>query len=278
MLWLTTYNELFSYPAELVNPQNWVDQGLRSIFLSRLSAVWTNLKTFWIVQGQIILAPLMMVGFWKSRAERKVLTGAIVWVGMFLIMSLVFPHAGSRGGYFHAGAGVQPLFWALAGIGMKEVIDWAAEHRGWSRAKNWKVIGSGWIVILLGMTGYLVSQRVIGQDWKRPVWNASYREQRDLAGVLESMSYTPESLVMINNPPGLYYAAGVSAIVIPNGGVETLEQAAGDFQVEVVILEQNHPEGLEELYQQPRSSRTLNYLFSRNGARIFSVATRGGQE
>ncbi len=278
MLWLTTYNELFSYPAELVNPQNWVDQGLRSILLSQLSAVWTNLKTFWIVQGQIILAPLMMIGFWKSRTERKVLTGVFVWVGMFLIMSLVFPHAGSRGGYFHAGAGVQPLFWALAGIGMKQVIDWAAEHRGWRRGKNWKIIGSGWIVILLGMTVYLVNQRVIGQDWKRPVWNASYRVQRDLAGVLESMNYTPESLVMINNPPGLYYAAGVPAIVIPNGGVETLERAAGDFQVEVVILEQNHPAGLEELYQQPRSTRTLDYICSRSGARFFSVTPQGGQE
>jgi hypothetical protein len=65
---------------------------------------------------------------------------------------------------------------------------------------------------------------------------------------------------MINNPPGLYIATDRYAVVIPNGGIDTLLRTAEVFGAEVLILEGNHPDTLDYLYLAPQKENKLEYL------------------
>ena len=46
-------------------------------------------------------------------------------VRQFAVMTVIFPFAGSRGSFFHAGAAFQPYWWIAAPIGLDAVLAWA---------------------------------------------------------------------------------------------------------------------------------------------------------
>jgi hypothetical protein len=66
-------------------------------------------------------------------------------------MSIVFPYAGVRGGFFHAVAPLQPLVWALAAIGLGEFVRWGAERRGWQTKQAWRFFAIGAILFSLAI-------------------------------------------------------------------------------------------------------------------------------
>ena len=76
---------------------------------------------------------------------------------------------------------------------------------------------------------------------------------------------------MVNNPPGYYAATERAAIVIPYGDVETLLKAALRYQAKYVILESNHPQPLDPLYENPEDQIGLNYLATYEDAHIFEI-------
>ena len=61
----------------------------------------------------------------------------------------------------------------------------------------------------------------------------------------------------MNNPPGFNLATGGEAVVIPNGPPETLRQVARKYRVDWIVLESNHPRGLNSLYASPESQTWL---------------------
>jgi hypothetical protein len=75
---------------------------------------------------------------------------------------------------------------------------------------------------------------------------------------------------MINNPPGLYVATDRSAVVIPNGGIDTLLRSAEESGAEVLILEVNHPDALDYLYSEPEKEDKLEYLQTFSDVHYFS--------
>lgn len=259
-LWLTEYNQLFAYPPELINFQTWWNQGLGEILRERLEALFFNLQTAGVVQGYIFLVPLILWGGWKYRSSPAVKAGGAAWLGMLGIMSGMFPHPGIRGSFFHAGAALQPLFWACAAAGMKEFFAWGAHNRNWELHRAKRVLGTGIILLSAGLSLFLVKTRVIGQDFRDPAWNQPYQNYRTVEKTLMELDPDGRAPVMVNNPPGYYAATRRPAVVVPTGGIEAVLQAAVRYDAGYLLLDENYPPELQGLYDHPEDRSGIRYL------------------
>jgi len=269
MLWLTEYNDLFTFEPGKLTFMNWYKQGLNKILRDLIGAFGTNIKTALIVQGQIILVPLIGIGIRKTWQDWGVRSAVFIWGLIFVVMTLVFPFAGSRGGLFHSGAALQPILWALAVVGLMDFITWGVNQRGWIGKQAELVLGLGLTIFLAGMTIFIVQDRVVGGDISQPQWDQSYREHLEIGKELTQLGIDVESLIMINNPPGLYIASDRSSVVIPNGGIDTLIRSAEELGAEMLILEANHPDALDYLYSEPQKESKLEYLQTVSDAHYF---------
>ncbi len=270
-LWLTTYNELYTYPASQLTFARWWGRGLAAILQDRAWALGQNLQTALAVQGQILLAPLILLGGWKSRRDARVALGGLAWLGTLGLMTVIFPFAGARGGFFHSGAAFQPLLWALSALGLHELVSWGAKKRGWKLQQAWRVLGTGIVLLLAGISIFIVQSRVVGAHFSSPAWDASYHKAQKLEQTLQSLGAGAEDTVMVNNPPGYSLVSERPAIVIPNGDVNTLLAAAQEYHAKYLILEANHPQPLDELYDSPHSQGKLRYLQSQDGTHFFRI-------
>ncbi len=156
VLWLRNYDELYIYPASVLTWEHWIRQGLRAILISRGYAFGQNLQTLIAVQGSIFLVPLIVLGLWKLRRERVVQIGLFAWVMTFAIMTFLFPFQGARGGFFHSGAALQPLFWAAVPAGLEVFIAWGIKVRGWKRDQARIIFGSGFLLLSALLTIFIV--------------------------------------------------------------------------------------------------------------------------
>lgn len=269
--WMTQYNDLFVYLPSQITYSNWIQQGRRVIVSNVSGALIANLKTILFVQGQILLAPLMGLGFWLHKKEESV-WGAFAALGLiFVVMTAVFPFAGQRGGFLHSGSALQPLMWVLAACGFDVLINIGVQKRNWEKEKATLLFGLSLVIILGCATGFVYIDRVIGEDIQAPVWNESFHIAREIEKMLGDLGAGPDDLVMINNPPGLYAAAGRQSIVIPDGDIKTVLEAADEFNSSYLILEANHPVGLAEIYLDPVSAGPLEFLATKAGIHYFRI-------
>ena len=269
--WMTEYNDLFVLWPSKITYENWLQQGWRVIISNVGGALTANLKTILFVQGQILLAPLIGLGFWIHK-KKEAVWGAFIALGLiFIVMTVIFPFAGQRGGFLHSGAALQPLMWVLAACGFERLMNIGVQERNWENRKATLIFGVSLVIILACATGFVYSERVIGDDFRDPIWNQSFQTAIDIDKVLGEFGASPEDLVMINNPPGLYAATGRQSVVIPDGDIKTVLEAAGEFNLSYLVLEANHPVGLDKIYQDPVSTGPLEFLSTRSGIHYFKI-------
>lgn len=84
---------------------------------------------------------------------------------------------------------------------------------------------------------------------KLPAWRSADAVYQEIGAWLDAREVPGDTIVMVANPPAFYYHAQVAAVVVPNGDVGTLLAVADRYRVTYVVLDQNHPRGLAELYQ-----------------------------
>lgn len=257
-LWLRNYDELFLYPASQLTPQHLLQAGWRSILGDRLSALGQNLVTLWVVNGLVFQLPLAIIGGWSQRDRPIVRLGAAYGLLLLLAMSLAFPHPGTRGGFFHSSAALMPLLWSLASAGLYTSLRWLAPRRGWQLAKAWSGFGWGVVAVAAVATGFLLYIRQVRPQQTGGGWGTS---QLDYAEVGAWLRQHDPSLgtVAVNNPPGFWLASGLPAVVIPVGGESELAEVVREFAVDWVVLERNHPLGLNELYAEPARASSMTY-------------------
>lgn len=270
-LWLTNYDELYSFPADILTPGYWWASGLEAIIRERLIALGRNLESAWIVQGEIFLAPLILWGLWHWRRDVRVWMGMLVWGMTLLVMSFLFPFAGWRGGFFHSGAAIQPLFWAVVPSGLECFVTWGKRVRNWNVHQATPFFQTGIIGLAILLSLLAVQKRVIGTSFREPVWDKPLMNYLRLESALLEAGALPSDIVLVNNPPGYHIASGRPALAIPNGGEQTLLGVARRYGARYVLLEYDHPRGLEPLYQAPESRPGLEYLFDVNGTRVFRI-------
>jgi hypothetical protein len=270
-LWITQYDELFAYPASLLTPARWLGSGLPEIIRARLWASGQNLQTTVAVQGEIFLVPLVILGAWRLRHDRRVQLGSLGWLATFLVMTVVFPFQGARGGFFHSGAAFQPLWWAVAPVGLQGFIAWGARARGWQSAQAQRIFGAGLVGLAILFTVLITEGRVLGKDLSHPLWGMSAVHYTQLEQSLQEAGAQADEIVMVNNPPGYFIEAGRPAIVTPFGDEQILLEAADFYDARYVLLEFDHAAGLDTLYNSPGDRQGLKYLFSVDGTRIYKV-------
>jgi hypothetical protein len=270
-LWITQYDELFAYPASLLTPARWLGSGLLEIMRARWWALGQNLQTTLAVQGEIFLAPLIILGLWRLRHDRRVQFGSLAWLATFLVMTVVFPFQGARGGFFHSGAALQPLWWAVAPAGLEGFIAWGERARGWQAVQAQRIFGAGLVGLAILLTILITEGRVLGKDLSHPVWGESAVHYNHLEQALLSIGAQAGETVMVNNPPGYFIAAGRPAIATPFGDVQILLKTAHFYNARYVLLEFDHAAGLDTLYNAPGDRQGLKYLFSVDGTRVYKV-------
>jgi hypothetical protein len=270
-LWLTNYDEIFSCPASILTFNHWIDSGLRSILEARAWALGLNLQTVFAVQGEIFLLPLIVAGGWRLRKDPRVKLGVLAWSGIFFAMTVVFPFPGARGGLFHSAATLQPLWWALAPVGLESFADFGVEKRGWQKEQARKVFSWGLVALALFLTivvGYL---RIVGDDDSGLAWNQTPRHYSQIEASLGEHGIAKGEIVMVNNPPGYYIATGRPAIVVPDGDIQSTLAAAQRYHASYLILESNHPQGLNDLYQDAFDLPGLKYLYTLQDTHVFEL-------
>ncbi len=271
-LWLTSYDQLFAYPANSLTFASWWHSGLVEILKVRLWALGLNLENAIAVQGSIFLLPLIMIGLWQLRKENRTFLAILAWGVTLTVMSLVFPFAGARGGFFHSGAALQPFLWAVAPLGLARVITWGARRRGWHEKRALTVLSAGLVGIAALLTAWIVLGRVIGTFNDRQAWGREAATYSQIEKILEKHGAHDEAVVIVANPPGYYLVSDRPAIAIPNGDAQAVLDVAHKYGGRYLILEKGSlPGGLERLYDQLLGQPDFCFLGEVEVARIYVI-------
>lgn len=274
-LWLTDYNELYAYPAAQLTPDRWWASGIEAILGVRWEALGLNVQTAIAVQGMVFLAPFVLAGLWKLRRKRAVQLAVTAWLFTFLAMTLVFPFAGSRGGFFHSGAAVQPLFWAAAPFGLDAFIEWGRRSRGWQPSTAGQVFRAGFLAIAIALSAILTWNRLAGDGSQPAAWNQGadhYRQIDDALTKIIAGDGGAQEAILVNNPPGFFVATGRSGVTIPFGDADTVLAVAGRYDLRYLVLEIDQVRDAADLYTAPADRQGFDYLITVDGAHIYRLA------
>jgi hypothetical protein len=269
ILWLTNYNDTFAFPADRVNMSSWLEAGWVAALKVRLSALRLNLLNAFAAQGGILLFPFILIGYWHLRHEVRTRMAATGWTILLVVMTLVFPLAGARGGFYHAGAAFQPFWWALAPLGLSRLVD-ALHRRNILTARNAGMVFQGSLVLIsVLLTVVIVQVRILQPGWQ-PEEELYVRVEQFL--IEEGAS--PDAIAVVRNPAGYYLVSERPTIVMPPGGPETILALAKRYDAGYFVLE---PGGILEeyhqLYEEFDVNPSLEYLGDVEGARIYAIHT-----
>jgi hypothetical protein len=245
-LWVLDYDELFLYPASQLTIARWWAAGLEALLAPRLAALWANLTSALAVNGYVLLLPLMVVGGWAHRRRVSVRAAALYAGALYLFMSLVFPFAGSRGGFFHSTAALMPLAYALAAAGLEPSARWLAARLHWDPGRTQRLLTT----VALGLAAALSLWALMGKAGVFGRATSFARNRETYAAVAQGLDSVlfEDAVVASVNPPGLFLATGWRSVVLPHGPVETLREVVKAFGVDWIVVEEDHPAGLDDLY------------------------------
>jgi hypothetical protein len=251
-IWLTSYDDLFSYKRE-ISIRSFLAQGLEPILRGRLWALQVNLQTALAVWGMIFLAPLALIGAWVLRCHRLIQLVATYAVFLFMVMTVVFSFPGARGGLFHSGAALLPFIYAAAVVGLDRAVEWAtARRRGWDGVVARRVFGIGLVFLAISLSSFIYYRRVIRNN----TWNTADRYYPAIAVWVAEQR--PDSTIMIGNPPAYRYHGGGLSVIVPNEDLTTTLQTAREFDAIYLVLDNNHPAPLAEIYNNPADYAELS--------------------
>jgi len=271
-LWITGYDELFIYPANQLTVERWLSSGLVSILESRSWALGINLQRSIAEQGLIFLTPLIVYGLWKSRKDNRIQLGILAWLCTFLIMTFVFPYQGARGGFFHSSAALLPLLWSAATIGFSAILDWAHHVRNWN-IKEARIV---FTIAILGFTLFLT----IYSGWSKfakegqapSKWEENHFIYEQVEMAITEFGAGHQEIVLTINPPGFFESTSRPAIAIPDGDILTTIEVAEKYGGRYLVLEKDHPQGLDDLYENPYLPIDgLQYILSVADTHLFVV-------
>ncbi len=266
VLWMTSYDDTFAYPPDRVNIQNWLDAGWQSAFDGRWEAFKLNFANTFAVQGGILLLPFILIGLWRSRADLRIRLAILVWLGLFGIMTLVFPFAGSRGSFLHAGAALQPLWWAVAPLGVDFLVT-KLRQRGLLTPQAFNFFRAMLVMVMVILTIFLVYTRVIEADWAG--FDRSYRQAEQ---ILLQHGASPQDAVVVANAPGYFAVSGRSAVTIPAEDPAILRVLLQRFNARYLVLEKTYmPNSFMPIYNLSQQQPGLKYLGGFEEVRIFAI-------
>jgi hypothetical protein len=266
-LWLANYDQTFIYPPSALSMQSFLALGWKHIIADRLWALNNNLQSGFAAHGGIILFPFIIAGiiyYWK---DERVKLACLAWLILFFVMTFVFPFAGARGAFFHAGAALQPMWWSLAPLGLESIL-LSLRKRGIGNDNNRVVFRSALIMVAMILTVYVVYLRLFTLGWGEGE-DANYPV---IEQFLVQNGIKNDDIVIVRNAPGYYLETGRSAISIPYGGEQAILDAADQFNADYLVLEPAAVlDPIKDLFKDPENSNRFVYLGELDGAHIYKL-------
>ena len=264
LLWLRNYDETFLYPANQLTFGRWIAQGWQAILGARLSALRWNLMNALAAQGELFLVPFILAGAWTHRRDLRVLVGVVAWAALLFVMTLLFPFAGARGGFFHAGAALQSLWWALAPLGLETSVA-AARRRNWFTPRAFTVFRGALVGMAILITAAIIWLRVL------PGWGEGEQTYPELERYLERNGIQAGEPVMVRNPPGYFVMTGRPAVVVPYGDADAMLAVAARYRVHYLIIESAGAAGPIRSVYEDLHNPDLQFLGQIDGTRLFRI-------
>jgi hypothetical protein len=238
-MFLTNYDDLFAYGRSF-DLASYLAWGLGNIVRSKLWALWLGVQSLVVVSGMVFLAPFIIVGWIRvnrGAKERPFLLPCSLYILiLFLVLTLVFTFPGERGSIFHSSIAIWPWMAALAAFGIGLTVDWVASKLAhWQPEKAKRLFSALFIII-----AFLIST-VVGLARLVPDPNIETYK-------LMTADIPLESKVMVGIAPAFYYHTGIAAVSVPNEPIETVLEAAERYGITYLILDQNHPAPLRDIY------------------------------
>jgi hypothetical protein len=238
-IFLTTYNDLFSYGREF-DWRSYLAWGWNNIAQSKLAALSLAAQTFIAVTGITVFTFFFIwawVRYGRQKGTKRFLR-PFSWYTFILygLMVFVFTFPGQRGSLLHSSAALWPWTMALAALGLDVAIDWMAARRATWRPGPAKRLFAPTFVVLVFVVSFAVSTR-------QPL-------QTDQAAIYRAISQIlpADAIVMTGDPPGLYYHTRLRAIVTPNEPPETMLEVARRFNATHLLFDADLPPPLNALY------------------------------
>lgn len=264
--YLTNYNDLFAF-GRTFTLAAYLEWGLANILQSKLEALWLTIQTFIAVTGLIFLFPFVIIGWIsasRKQAVKKLLSPLGWYIAAFLgAMVVVFTFPAGRGSVLHSSASFWPWMMPLAALGLGATVDWmAAKLPHWEPPKAKRMFAAMFI-----MVGFIISPLAAGNQ---PLW-------REEANTLQTIGsgLPDDAVIMMANPPMMYYHTGLASISIPNEPIEIVLKAAAQFGVTHLIVDGGHTDFLEPIYEGSAEVSGLSYLteyeLDEGKLRLFSI-------
>lgn len=241
-IWIATYDDTFIYPASELNLHYWLNKSIALRPAQIFEAFKMNLSTFLIVQMMIIGLPLFVLGAIKNKSDFRLRVVTIYFVLIFILMTMIFPLAGSRGGFLHSSSAVQIFIWIMIADGFQEFFKWGIDHRNWQLDRSKKMFGSAFIILIMLFTIVVYKNDVIGNSLSDLKWRQDYKQYEKIEEVILQSTQDKKDVIMINNPLGYYYSTGRWGVVVPNSEADQLLEVIKKFNVKYIVLDKNLPE------------------------------------
>ncbi|MCC7118241.1 MAG: glycosyltransferase family 39 protein [Anaerolineales bacterium] len=269
-LWLDNYDQTFTYPPNLLNAKTFFALGWREILMDRLAAFKDNLLSAFAAHGAIFLFPLILIGVYVNRKDQRVKLAAIAWSVLFLVMTLLFPFAGARGAFFHAGAAFQPIWWVLAPLGLEAFLDFLKKKKNWGDDRAKSVFRGALVMIAVILTAFVVYLRLFSLGWSEGEENYPPIEKFLLAEHIQA-----NDIVIVRNPPGYYLSTGRSALPLPYGGEAAILQVASQFGAKYLVLEKSATlTSLKDLFENPKDNPAFIFLGEIDETKIYRIESK----
>lgn len=259
-LWMTEYNDLFLYPVSQLTPARWLASGVQAILTVRLDALLTNLQNCVGIIGGIVLFPFLLVGLWKLRKEKVIQFALWMFLFLFIVMSLIFPFAGARGGFFHSASAFQILFWAISAFGFEQAIRWIAARRNWKVDKSIPLLGTTLLLCVVVITAFTFFVKYTGLSGVNSAWEQEYTDFHNVEIYLVNDLKDSGNTVMVNDSPGFYAATGRKAIQEAKVDLNLLKPMMKEYEVKYLVIGKSHLESLNRLYEMPEDQAGFIFM------------------
>ena len=265
-LWLQNYEQTFIYPPEALTKESFLEYGWENIWNDRLWAISNNLQSGFAAHGGIILFPFILAGILYFRKDERVKLAVIAWLILFFVMTFIFPFAGVRGAFFHAGAALQPIWWTLAPLGLDSILA-SLRKRNWGDERGRIIFTSSLVLVTIILTFFVAYIRIFQLGWGEGKTNYVAVEQ-----ILVENGSEKEDIVIVWDAPLYYLDTNRSAVSIPYGGVEAVLAVSKQFEANYLVLEPEAALGeLKDLLESPNQYENFILLGEVDDAKIFRI-------
>jgi len=271
-IYFTNYNDLFAFPISQINLAHFLNSGIGQIILARLNAGIANIESLTGIVCEILLLPFMAAGLWQLRKEKLVQFSLVMLTAIFLVMTVVFPFAGQRGGFFHSITALQCFFWGVTPIGFELLITKLAQIRKWKAERSLYLLGGTLVFFLVILSFIFFTQKVFGKTIAQKfTWDERYENFEVIEAILQRSGFSLLQPVMVNDSPGYYAVTGRSAIQMTSGSVDTDIAVMKQFGAEYLLIDEDHPGLLDPFYLRPATYGQLEFFNKFDGFVIYKL-------